>query len=322
MAFEESRFSKARIGVSACLLGESVRFNGGHCANGFLLREAGEPADFTPVCPEMEIGLGTPRETLRLKRAGDFVALQAPKSGLDHTEAMREHARRRVQALKQAGLDGFVLKKDSPSCGMERVRVYDENDVPSKSGVGVFAAVLMEEWPLLPVEEEGRLNDHRLRESFFERVFAYRRLQDFFAQPWKAAVLVRFHTAEKLLLLSHDPAGFRTLGRLVAEAGSLDRADLAARYQEQFMHSLSKPASVKRQTAVLERILGFFKTRLDAVEKRDLLDVMRDFRGGLVPLVAPLTLVRHYVRRFDVSYVAGQTYLDPHPKQLMLRARI
>jgi uncharacterized protein YbgA (DUF1722 family)/uncharacterized protein YbbK (DUF523 family) len=299
-----------------------VRFNGGHCANPFLIREAGAFASFTRVCPEMEIGLGAPRETLRLERQGGIVTLRAPRSGRDHTAAMAEYARERVRRLREAGLDGFVLKKDSPSCGMERVKVYDENGVPSKSGVGLFARALMEEWPLLPLEEEGRLHDHRLREAFFERVFAYRRLQDFLAGPWKPADLVRFHTAEKLLLLSHDPAGYRRLGRLVAEAGRLDRTELAARYPELFMGTLAKPASVKRQTAVLERIAGFFKARLDVAEKQELLEIVCDFRRGLVPLVAPLTLVRHYVRRFGVDYVAGQTYLEPHPKQLMLRARV
>ena len=279
-------------------------------------------AELVPVCPEVEIGLGTPRETLRLQRSDGLLVLRAPKSGAEHTQTMREYAERRVAELKARGLDGYVLKKDSPSCGMERVKVYDQNSVPSKDGVGVFAQVLMERWPLLPVEEEGRLNDHRLRENFLERVYAYRRLQDFFSADWTAGELVRFHTAEKLLLLSHDPNRFRRLGRLVAKARTQDRDATARQYQELFMAALQRPASVKRQTAVLERILGYFKARLDRPEKRDLLEAMDDYRRGLAPLVAPLTLVRHYVRRFEVDYVATQTYLNPHPKELMLRARV
>ena len=322
MAAPATRSKKLRIGVSACLVGQQVRFNGGHCANALLMREAAPFVELTPVCPEVEIGLGTPRETLRLVRSNDLVILRAPKSGAEHSGKMRDYARRRVAELKKAGLDGYVLKKASPSCGMQRVKVYDENNVPSKSGVGVFAEVLTQEWPLLPVEEEGRLNDHRLRESFFERVFAYRRLQDFFEGEWNAGDLVRFHTAEKLLLLSHDPATFRELGRLVAQAGSADRHAIGEQYRTLFMKALAKPASVKRQTAVLERILGYFKSQLDAAEKRDLLEVLQDFRRGLVPLVAPLTLVRHYIRRFRVDYLAGQTYFAPHPKELMLRARV
>ncbi len=319
---EAPKGRKLRIGVSACLLGEAVRFNGGHCANGLLLREAAAFAEFVSVCPEVAIGLGTPRETLRLQRSGDLVMLHAPESGIDHTGRMTAYSRNRIQELKRSGLDGFVLKKDSPSCGMQRVKVYDENGSPSKVGVGVFAEALLQEWPLLPVEEEGRLNDHRLRENFFERVFAYRRLQDFFSGDWTPASLIRFHTAEKLLLLSHDPEGIKQLGRLVSDIRHEDRDVVAQRYMAPFMRALSKPASVKRQTAVLERILGYFKRELDAQEKRELLTVMQDFRRGLAPLIAPLTLVRHYVRKFGVGYIAGQTYLDPHPKELMLRARI
>lgn len=322
MALADEFDLKLRLGVSACLIGEAVRFNGGHCANGLLLREAAPFVDLVPVCPEVEIGLGTPRESLRLKRAGDLVLLAAPKSGSDHTAAMRDYAVRKVAELKSAGLDGYVLKKDSPSCGMQRVKVYDENNVPSKTGVGLFAQTLMELWPELPVEEEGRLNDHRLRENFFERVFAYRRLQDFFSGEWMTGDLVRFHTAEKLLLLSHDPEKYRRLGRLVAQAAARPREETAREYRALFMQALSKSASVKRQTAVLERILGYFKGRLDAAEKRDLLESMRDFRRGFVPLVAPMTLVQHYVRRFGVDYLAGQTYLRPHPKELMLRAHV
>ncbi|MEZ5391479.1 MAG: DUF523 and DUF1722 domain-containing protein [Bryobacterales bacterium] len=311
-----------RIGVSACLMGETVRFNGGHCANRFLLREAAEFAEFVPVCPEVEIGLGTPRETLRLVRLGEAVHLVAPSSGADVTEKMRQYAREKAESLAAANLDAFVLKKDSPSCGMERVKVYDGNGVPSKSGVGLFAEALIERLPLLPVEEEGRLNDPHLRESFFERAFAYRRVRDLFASSWTVADLVAFHTSEKLLLLSHDPNRFRETGRLVASAGAMDRDQLAAEYTTHFMQTLARPASVSRQTAVLERILGYCKAKLTAAEKRDALESVSDFRAGLVPLVAPLTLLRHYVRRFGVSYIASQTYLEPHPKQLMLRSRV
>jgi uncharacterized protein YbgA (DUF1722 family)/uncharacterized protein YbbK (DUF523 family) len=314
--------AKVRLGASACLLGRAVRFNGGHCADGFLLRDAARFAEFVPVCPEVEIGLGTPRETLRLQRNGDLVVLRAPKSGRDWTADMREYARHRVAELRGLDLDGYVLKKDSPSCGMQRVKVYDQNGAPSKEGVGLFAEELMRAMPLLPVEEEGRLNDRRLRENFFERAFAYRRLKDLFAGAWKPADLVRFHTAEKLLLLSHDPASFKRLGRLVAEAGRRDCAELAHEYMAEFMAALAKPASPKRQRVVLERILGHFRPEIDAEAKRDLLEAIEDFRSGLTPLATPMALARHYARRFRSTYIQKQTYLQPHPKELALRSHV
>lgn len=309
-----------RLGVSACLLGEAVRFNGGHCRNRFLLDEASRFAELVPVCPEVGVGLGTPRESLRLVRRNGLVRLEAPRSGTDHTDAMTRWSRERVEGLRRAGLSGFVLKKDSPSCGMERVKAYDENQVPSRSETGLFAAELMRAMPLLPVEEEGRLNDPGLRENFFERVFAHARLRGFFSGDWDVAGLVRFHTAEKLLLLSHDPARQERLGRLVAEAKRLDRDEVAAEYQRLFMEALSRRASVRRQCHTLQRVIRYFRNRLDATAIAEVETLVDDFRRGLTPLATPLALIRHYVRRFGVDYVATQTYLDPHPKELRLRS--
>lgn len=309
-----------RLGVSACLLGQPVRFNGGHCRNRFVLDEAGRFAELVPVCPEMGIGLGAPRESLRLKRRDGLVRLEAPKSGADHTDAMREWSRRTVAELLGQDLAGFILKKDSPSCGMERVKVYDENDVPSRSAAGVFAAELMRAMPLLPVEEEGRLNDPRLRENFFERVFAYSRLREFFRGDWDPAALVRFHTAEKLLLLSHDPDRQARLGRLVSSARTLERGEVAERYQRLFMEALGSHASVRRQCNALQRVMRSFRDRLGEDEIAELETLVDDFRRGLTPLATPLALIRHHVRRCGVDYVAGQTYLNPHPKELRLRS--
>jgi uncharacterized protein YbgA (DUF1722 family)/uncharacterized protein YbbK (DUF523 family) len=304
------------------LLGEKVRFDGGHKRDAYLTDILGQFATFVPVCPEVEIGLGTPRETLRLVRLDNAIHLVAQKSGADHTEAMHAYALRRAEDFARLNLSGYILKKDSPSCGMERVRVYDENDVPAKIGQGIFAAVLLEQMPHLPVEEEGRLQDPRLRENFVERVFAYRRLLDFFTGSWKMGDLVRFHAAEKFLVLAHDATAYERLGRLVARGKGIKRKEIAVQYGEIYMAALKKIATVRRHANVLQHLAGFLKDLIGPEDKQELSGVIGDYREGLVPLVVPLTLIRHYVRRHQVAYLEGQYYLEPHPKELMLRNHV
>jgi uncharacterized protein YbgA (DUF1722 family)/uncharacterized protein YbbK (DUF523 family) len=311
-----------RIGISACLLGERVRYDGGHKRDAYLVETFGRYVEWVPVCPEVEMGLGTPRETLRLVRIGGDIRLVMPKTGADHTEAMHTYANRRVAELAKEDLCGYILKKDSPSCGMERVRVFDAQGVPAKSGRGLFAEALLRHFPHLPIEEEGRLTDPRLRENFVERVFAYHRLRALFAGRWKVGDLVGFHTAHKLLLMAHSPKAYEGLGRLVAGAKAVPRAELRERYESEFMRALSELATTKRQTNVLLHILGYFRKQLDGDSRGELLAVIEDYRRGLVPLIVPITLIRHYVRRFDVAYLRGQIYLEPHPKELMLRNHV
>jgi uncharacterized protein YbgA (DUF1722 family) len=235
---------------------------------------------------------------------------------------MRGYARRRVRELADQGLCGYVLKKDSPSCGMECVRVFDARGVPAKSGRGLFAEALLEHFPNLPVEEERRLTDPRLRENFVERVFAYRRLRSLFTGKWKLGDLVGFHTAHKLLLMAHSPKVYESLGRLVANARAIPRSALSAPYQTEFMRALRVIATPKRHANVLQHMTGYFRTQLDDDSRRELHSLIEDYRQGLVPLVVPLTLIRHYVRKFQISYLQGQVYLDPHPKELMLRNHV
>jgi uncharacterized protein YbgA (DUF1722 family) len=235
---------------------------------------------------------------------------------------MERFSRSRASALARENLSGYVLKKDSPSCGLERVKVYDGHGVAARTGRGLFAAALVELFPHLPLEEEGRLTDPRLRDNFVERVFAYSRLRDLFRARWTSGDLVRFHTSHKLLLLAHAPEAYRRLGRLVARAAELPRRDVEQRYVESFMQALTRLATPGLHTNVLQHMAGYFKDWLDAASKRELGDTIADYRRGLVPLVVPLTLVRHYVRTFGVEYLAGQTYLEPHPKELMLRNHV
>jgi uncharacterized protein YbgA (DUF1722 family)/uncharacterized protein YbbK (DUF523 family) len=311
-----------RIGISSCLLGEKVRFDGGHKRDAFLVETFGRFVEWVPVCPEVEMGLGTPRDTLRLVRIGANTHMLMPKTGTDHTRAMNAFAESRVRDLGREDLCGYVLKKDSPSCGMERVRVFDAHGVPAKSGRGLFAEVLLRHFPNLPVEEEGRLSEPRLRENFIERVFAFRRLRTLFTGRWKLGELVAFHTAHKLLLMAHSPIAYASLGRLVAGSKKKPTAELEAQYENQFMAALCELATTRRQANVLMHILGYFRDRLDADARRELLGVIEDYRRGLVPLVAPIIMIRHYARRLDVAYLRAQVYLEPHPKELMLRNHV
>jgi uncharacterized protein YbgA (DUF1722 family)/uncharacterized protein YbbK (DUF523 family) len=308
-----------RIGVSSCLLGEQVRWDGQHKRDAFLAGRLAAYAAYVPVCPEVELGLGVPRETIRLERRDGEVRLVAPRSGRDLTEDMRRYAGRRVAALEREDLDGYVLKKDSPSCGMERVRVWGGRGAPSRDGAGAFARALRERLPLLPIEEEGRLHDDALREAFVERAFAYRRLKDLLRGRWTLGQLVAFHAREKLLLLAHDPAAYRRLGPLVARAKGRPRADVAREYGAGFMGALARLATRGTHVNALQHAAGFFKDALAADERAELAEVIADYRRGLVPLVVPITLVRHHVRRAGVEWLRGQTYLEPHPKELMLR---
>jgi uncharacterized protein YbgA (DUF1722 family)/uncharacterized protein YbbK (DUF523 family) len=313
--------------VSSCLLGRKVRYDGGHKRDDFIVDVLGPHVEFVTVCPEVELGLGTPRETLRLVRRGDDIHM-VMASGADHTAGMRRYAKRRVAALDAENLSGYILKKDSPSCGFTRVKVYPEPKKPGahvvaeKVGQGLFTEALIARYPRLPMEDEGRLNDAKLRENFIERVFAYRRLCALFNGRWSMGDLVRFHTAHKLVLLAHSTEAYRSLGRLVAGGKAMARPELSSRYQDVFMGALAKVATAKRHTNVLQHMAGYLHEGLDRASRDELLASIDDYRLGLLPLIVPVTLIRHHVRVLGIEYLAGQIYLDPHPKELMLRNRV
>lgn len=314
-----------RIGISSCLLGEPVRWDGGHKRDRFVTDVLAPFVEFVPVCPELEVGMGVPRETVRLERGdGGALRMVGAKSGRDWAARMRRYAARRSRALRRLDLSGYVLKRDSPSCGLERVRVYPGpgRGTPERSGRGLFADALVAALPHLPVEEEGRLNDPVLRENWIERVFAWRRLRDLFAARWSVGALVAFHTAHKLQLMAHAPKAYAELGRLVGEAKRVPRDALRERYEEAFMGALERKATRSRHVNVMQHMAGYFRERLDARERHELLALIEDYRAALVPLVVPLTLLRHHVDRFEVAYLQGQHYLAPHPKELMLRNHV
>ena len=311
-----------RVGISACLLGAEVRFDGGHKRDAFLVDVLGKYVEWVPLCPEAEAGLGTPRPSMRLVRESSGIRLVTVRDGIDVTGQLDTFARKRVAAIDEAHLCGWVLKKDSPSCGMERVKIYDGSGPPAKQGRGLFAARLIERFPDLPVEEEGRLADPRLRENFIERVFAYDRLTRLFSSRWTVGAVVAFHTAHKLTLMAHSPAAYRALGQVVAGAKGASRAAFAEDYRRRFMQALATIATPARHVNVLQHIAGYLRGRADAASRAEVATAIEDYRRGLVPLIVPITLVRHFVRALDLSYLAGQTYLEPHPKELMLRNRV
>ena len=310
---------RPRLGISACLLGQSVRYDGGHKRDPFCVELLGPHVDWVTVCPEVEVGMPVPREAIRLVGLGAHPRLLAERSQTDWTEAMEGWARAKVEQLAALDLSGFVVKKGSPSCGLERVRVHGlRGGAPRRDGTGAFTRVLVERLPLLPVEEEGRLHDPLLRESFVERIFAYARWKALLAGGLDRGALVAFHTAHKLALLAHHPDAYRKLGRVVGGAKGRPVAALAEAYGTLFMAALARPATRGRHVNVLQHMVGYFKA-LPGEERRALEEVVADFGRGHVPLVVPLTLLRSQVRRHGVDYLAGQTYLDPDPKELMLR---
>jgi uncharacterized protein YbgA (DUF1722 family)/uncharacterized protein YbbK (DUF523 family) len=311
-----------RVGISSCLLGQNVRYDGGHKKEPFVTGVLSEFVTFVPVCPEVEIGLPVPRPAIRLVRTGGQVRLVDPRNGVDHTEAMAKWSEEKARELGRLDLSGYILKKDSPSCGMERVKVDSGKGPGVRDGVGFFAKALLRHMPLLPVEEEGRLNDPRLRENFIERVFAYGRLRTLFRGRWTLGDLVRFHTSEKLLLLAHEPKSYELLGRLVASAKKLPRARVEVDYGGTYMRALRVVATKGRNANALSHMAGYLKKVLQADEKAELADSITDYRRGLVPLVVPMTLLRHYLRKHGSEYLEAQSFLEPHPKELMLRNHV
>lgn len=310
-----------RLGISTCLLGEKVRYDGQHKYDRFLVETLGKYVEFVPVCPEVECGLSIPRESMRLVGDPENPRLMTAKTERDLTEQMLEFARRRVKELDSEHLCGYVFKSKSPSSGMERVKVYPEGGgMPTKTGVGMFAREFMRHFPLLPVEEEGRLHDDVLRENFIERLFVMKRWRDLTADgPPSPSGLVDFHTRHKMLLMAHSPKHYREAGKLVADAGKEEATGVANRYLQLLMAGTALHATRRKHQNVLQHLVGHFKKDITADEKAEMLETIQTFRDGYVPLIVPVTLLNHFVRKYDKQYLADQVYLHPHPMELQLR---
>ena len=313
---------KIRLGVSECLLGHNVRYDGSHKLDRFLVDTLGNYVEYTPVCPEVECGMPVPREAMRLEGDPSSPRLVTSKTKQDMTDKMTEWASRRVKELEKENFHGFIFKSNSPSSGMERVKVYDRNGIPWKKGIGIFAAIFKAYFPLLPVEDDGRLHDPVLRENFIERIFIYKRWRDIALGKKKLGELVDFHTRHKLQIMAHSPQFLRSLGALVAQGKEAPIGDVFASYQQDLMMALKLRATVKKHTNVLQHILGYFKKQLSADEKQEMLGIIEDYHDGFVPLIVPITLINHYVRKFDQPYLQDQYYLRPHPIELQLRNHV
>ncbi len=313
-----------KLGISACLLGENVRYDAGHKLDRYLRDTLGKYVQWVPVCPEVETGLGIPRESMRLEQADQGVRLVTRRTKTDHTNRMKTWARQRLDQLESEELCGYVFKSKSPSSGMARVKIYRPEGGPAvATGSGIFAGMFMERFPLLPVEDEGRLHDPDLRENFIERVFAFARWKEVQRSGMTAGKLVDFHTRHKLLLMAHSPKHLRQLGEIVASLthqrharGPFDP------YIAPFLEALRLRATARKHTNVCYHIMGYFKKQLSADEKQELIEIIEQYHKGWAPLIVPLTLLGHYVRKYDQPYLKAQHYLDPHPAELMLRNHV
>ena len=316
--FPDTHDAKIRLGISSCLLGQKVRFDGNHKLDSFLTDTLGPHFDWVPVCPEVAIGLGVPRPPIRLLGSPGAPRAVGVKDGsLDVTDRLAAYGKK--QARKLDGLSGYVFKSKSPSCGLERVKIYSRTGVPAKLGRGIYARAFLADQPWLPVEEEGRLNNPRLRENFIERVFVYRRWQELMAHGLTVSRLVDFHTRHKLALMAHDVEAYRALGRWVAQAGRRNLKDTGWEYLTRFMQAFQRLATPARHANVQMHLMGYLKQYLDAADKAELLEVIHAYRRGEIPMASPLTWLNDHFRLHPDPYVLGQTYLNPDPRELLLR---
>ena len=311
---------KVKIGIASCLLGNPVRWNGGHKRDRFIVNTLGQHVDFVPVCPESECGLGIPRETMHL--AGDPKAprLVTTKTGEDKTDQMQRWAKKRLKALKGEGLCGYIFKTKSPSNGMRSLKVFATREQIFYNGVGIYARMFMDQFPNLPVIDDGMLHDPGLRANFIGQIFTLRRWREAQAGRKTVGRLVAFHTGQKLLMMSHSHKHYREMGKLVAAGKSFPAKELYARYEALLLESLRLKTTIKKNCNVLMHILGYFKNQLTPDEKQEMLEIIDRYRSEEVPLVVPITLANHYVRKYDQPYLKLQTYLNPHPLDLKLRS--
>ena len=313
---------KIKVGISTCLLGQPVRYDGGHQRDRYLIDTLGQYMEYVPICPEVECGLGTPREAMRLVGNPENPRLVTRKTGVDHTQKMIRWAKHRVKSLETEDLCGFIFKSKSPSSGMSRVKVYNDQGMPAQTGVGLFARAFMDHFPLIPVEEDGRLHDPKIRENFIERVFALMRWRDNLAKKPAMGRLVNFHTKNKLLIMAHSPKHYKEMGRLVAEGKATAIKKGYKHYEALLMDALELKATIQKNSNVLFHLMGYFKKQLTSDEKQEVIGLIEQYRKEYLPLIVPITLINHYVRKYRQSYLSMQTYLNPHPMALKLRNHV
>jgi uncharacterized protein YbgA (DUF1722 family)/uncharacterized protein YbbK (DUF523 family) len=311
--------TRIKLGISRCLIGDRVRYDGMHKHDHFLTDTLGKYVEYVPVCPEVEIGLPVPREAMRLVGPVDAPRLMTQKTGIDYTERMQTWAARRVAELEKEGLCGFIFKAKSPSSGMERVKIYTSKGDPAGSGPGMFARAFLTHFPLLPCEDEARLNDIDIRENFIERIFTLHRYREVITQDLSIRSLTDFHARHKYLLLSHSEKHAREMGSLLAGAKKQPLGQIISRYETLLLEAMSRRSTIAKHINVLQHMMGFFKENLSPDEKQELREIISEYRNENAPLIVPTTLINHYARKYKAVYLLDQTYLHPHPAELKLR---
>ncbi len=311
---------KPRVGISRCLLGEKVRYDGGHKLDRFLRDVLGKYVEWVPVCPEVEMGLSVPREPMKLFRVNHGIKLLTQKTRVNYTNLAWNWSDKKIKEIEKLNLSGYVFKSKSPSCGWRSVKVYDLNgNIVSYSGKGIFASRIMESFPLIPVEDEGRLNDQNLKDSFITRIFVFERLKHFMNSYYEPVDFIEFHTRMKLLIMAHSPKHLRTLGKMIAEANWKQKREFAYDYAVLLMEALRLKATGAKNRNVLEHILGYFKKMMSDIEKEQAREVIVEYYRGNIPLVVPLTILRNAAEKYETEYLMKQFYLSPYPYDLMLK---
>ena len=314
---------KIKIGMSSCLLGEEVRWDGDHKHDQYVRDVLGSYFDYVSICPEVDVGMGVPRETVALYGTLENPKMITKRSKTDWTKKMNHYTKDRIHELTKENLCGYVFKSKSPSCGIDKVPIYSEfGSSRMRHGSGMFASSFVKVFPLVPVEDEGRLHDPVIRENFIVRIFCFHRLQLLVRKSFSIGSLVRFHTRHKFLILSHSRKKYDDMGELVANAKKIKTAELKTRYSKLFMAALTYKSTPKKNTDVLLHMTGFLNKILTREEKKNILSVIEDYRNELLPLVVPVTLIYHQVKKHNIEYLLDQVYLNPHPKELMLRNHV
>jgi uncharacterized protein YbgA (DUF1722 family)/uncharacterized protein YbbK (DUF523 family) len=320
--YESANVQKIKIGISTCLLGERVRYDGGHRLDRYITDTLGNYFEWVPVCPEVEYGLPVPRESMHLIGDPASPHIVTVKTGIDHTEGMKKWAGDKLRQLEKEDLCGFIFKSKSPSSGIGGVKIYTSSGMPGNRGAGIFGGAFMRHFPFIPVIDDGRLHNPNLRENFIEQVMVYKRWKNFLTNSTKIRDLIAFHTNLKLLILSHSPKHYSALGKLVAQAKKYQPDVLYSEYIRILMEGLRLLATIKKNTNVLLHIAGYFKKQLSSEDKRELLEVIGQYHTGYLPLIVPIVLIKHYARKLDEPYLKNQFYLNPHPMELMLRNHV
>jgi uncharacterized protein YbgA (DUF1722 family)/uncharacterized protein YbbK (DUF523 family) len=311
--------TKIRIGISRCLLGEPVRYDGQHKHDHYLTDTLGQYFEYVGVCPEVECGLGIPRESMRLIGDPAHPRLMTTRSGIDHTERMQTWIAQRLVELEREELGGYIFKSRSPSSGMENIKVYNDKGGVAGKAPGLFGKAFLAYFPSLPCEDEGRLNDPDLRENFIERVFTLWRFRQAMRATPTLAALMTFHARNKLLIQSHHEPLMREMGRELAELKPRDARTHIPRYEEKLMRALKTLATVRKHTNILQHMLGYLRDGVDETDRKELAGIIADYHQGHIPLIVPITMLKHYVDKLAIAYLQDQYYLNPHPMELQLR---